>query len=263
MRSVSEDPFLDRWTYFFCDLFRNGQLLQEGINTFYDYIYKTLTLNIPYDDFVRDMITASAVSTWTNGPANFLARNRVFEGDGYVMNQEDTDDEIAITTGRLFLGVNLECISCHDGKGHLEKINLWLAHKKRADVWREASFFGKTYISPEFGRFPQFIVKDTRKGYDLTTISSIAPAPESEGRHYTDLHPGWRARVSRREGAAGLCANDHQQSSVRARDGEPDLGRIDGHGNRRSAIRFRSRAARIRRIRLPRPGPSSRLTPSC
>ena len=40
MRSVSEDPFFDRWTYFFCDLFRNGQLLQEGINTFYDYIYK-------------------------------------------------------------------------------------------------------------------------------------------------------------------------------------------------------------------------------
>jgi Protein of unknown function (DUF1553)/Protein of unknown function (DUF1549) len=175
MRSVSEDPFLDRWTYFFCDLFRNGQLLQEGINTFYDYIYKTLTLNVPYDDFVRDMITASAVSTWTNGPANFLARNRVFEGDGYVMNQEDTDDEIAISTGKLFLGVNLECISCHDGKGHLEKINLWLAGKKRADVWRQASFFGKTYISPEFGRFPQFIVKDTRKGYDLTTISSSRP----------------------------------------------------------------------------------------
>src|SRR5262245_23323464 len=72
MRAVSEDPFLDRWTYFFCDLFRNGQLLQEGINTFYDYIYKTLTLNLPYDDFVRDLLTASAVSTWTNGPANFL-----------------------------------------------------------------------------------------------------------------------------------------------------------------------------------------------
>lgn len=175
MRSVSEDPFFDRWTYFFCDLFRNGQLLQEGINTFYDYIYKVLTLNVPYDDFVRDMITASAVSTWTNGPANFLARNRVFEGDGYVMNQEDTDDEIAITTGKLFLGINLECISCHDGKGHLEKINLWLAKRKRAEVWRQASFFGKTYISPEFGRFPQFIVKDTRKGYDLTTVSSMRP----------------------------------------------------------------------------------------
>ncbi len=75
----------------------------------------------------------------------------------------------------MFLGVNLECISCHDGKGHLEKINLWLSQKKRADVWREASFFGKTYISPEFGRFPQFIVKDTRQGYDLTTISSSRP----------------------------------------------------------------------------------------
>src|SRR5512147_3213942 len=31
MRSIKEDPFLDRWAYFFNDLFRNGQLLEEGI----------------------------------------------------------------------------------------------------------------------------------------------------------------------------------------------------------------------------------------
>ncbi len=47
MRSITEAPFLDRWTYFFCDLFGNGQLLSEGQNTFYDYLYKALTLNIP------------------------------------------------------------------------------------------------------------------------------------------------------------------------------------------------------------------------
>lgn len=68
MRSVDQAPFLDRWTYFFNDLFRNGQLLQEGINSFHDHIYKSLTLNIPYDEFVRDLLTASAVSTWASGP---------------------------------------------------------------------------------------------------------------------------------------------------------------------------------------------------
>ena len=218
MRSVSEDPFFDRWTYYFCDLFRNGQLLQEGINTFYDYIYKSLTLNVPYDDFVRDMITASAVSTWTNGPANFLARNRVFEGDGYMMNQEDTDDEIAISTGRLFLGVNLECISCHDGKGHLEKINTWLARKKRADVWREASFFGKTYISPEFGRFPQFIVKDTRKGYDLTSVSSARPPRNPKEDVHSAIYSGRLEAVSReRRSGRPSRASSPRTRSLRAR----------------------------------------------
>lgn len=175
MRSISTDPFLDRWTYFFNDLFRNGQLLQEGINTFYDYVYKSLLLAVPYDEMVRDMITATAVSTWTNGAANFIARSHVFEGDGYIINHEDTADEIAINTTRLFLGVNLECISCHDGRAHLEKINLWLTRHKRADLYRQASFFGKTFIAPVFGRFPQFMVKDTRRGYELTSRSALRP----------------------------------------------------------------------------------------
>lgn len=175
MRSISTHPFLDRWTYWFNDLFRNGQLLERGINTFYDYIYKSLLLNVPYDEMVREMITASTVSTWTNGAANFIARSHVFEGDGYMVNHEDTADEIAIATTKLFLGVNLECISCHDGRGHLEKINLWLTRHTRADLFRQASFFGKTFIAPVFGRFPQFMVKDSRGGYDLTTVSALRP----------------------------------------------------------------------------------------
>ena len=175
MRSVKEHPFLDRWTYFFSDLFRNGQVLEEGINTFYDHVYKTLTLNLPYNEFVQSLITATAVSTWSDGPANFIARSHIFEGDGYQMNHEDTADEIAITTSRLFLGVSLECVSCHDGAKHLEKVNLWLSQRKRAEMWRQASFFGKTNISPVFGRSPQFMVKDTRAGYDLTTRSSLRP----------------------------------------------------------------------------------------
>jgi hypothetical protein len=139
MRSVKEHPFLDRWTYYFNDLFRNGELLEEGINTFYDHIYKTLTLNLPYNEFVQNLITATAVSTWSDGPANFIARSHIFEGDGYQMNHEDTADEIAINTTRLFLGVSLECVSCHDGANHLEKVNLWLSQRKRVEMWRQAS----------------------------------------------------------------------------------------------------------------------------
>src|SRR6266478_7493615 len=145
-RRLTASPFLDRWAYFFSDLFRNNEQLREGTDIFHGYIYKILELNIPYDEFVRDMITASGVSTWTNGAANFVARHRVMDGDGYsVMNHEDTADELAIWTSKLFLGVNIECISCHDGAGHLEKINLWLAKRKRAEIWRQAAFFRKTY----------------------------------------------------------------------------------------------------------------------
>ncbi len=121
------------------------------------------------------MLTVSTISTWTNGAANMVARWHVFQGDGFEINHEDTADEIAIRTTKMFLGVNLECVSCHDGKGHLEKINLWLSGRKRSDVWRQANFFGNTYIAPVFGRVPQFMVKDTARGYDLTTASGLRP----------------------------------------------------------------------------------------
>jgi len=173
-RAPRVGPFLDRWTTFFNDLFRNNEQLSSGINSFHDHIYKSLELNVPYDEFVRDLITASAISTWTNGAANFVARHRVMGGDGYSeLNHEDTCDELAIWTTRLFLGVDTECISCHDGRGHLEKINLWLAGKKRTDVWRQAAFFGKTYVAPVYGRIPEFLVKDSEKGYDPRAKSLV------------------------------------------------------------------------------------------
>lgn len=216
MRSISTHPFLDRWTYWFNDLFRNGQLLEQGINTFYDYIYKSLLLNIPYDEMVREMITASTVSTWTNGPANFIARSHVFEGDGYMMNHEDTADEIAIATTKLFLGVNLECISCHDGKGHLEKINLWLTRHKRSDLFRQASFFGKTFIAPVFGRSPQFLVKDTRAGYDLKTVSALRPKRD----HNSDITPTFVL-----DGARGETTEKPREAYARLITSHPQFAR--------------------------------------
>lgn len=167
-------PFLDRWTYFFGDFFRLNLELGEGIPAFREYIYKTLEINLPYDQFARDLLTADAMSTATNGPANFLARERVMEAEGFsIMNHEDTCDEQAIWSTKLFLGVNTECISCHNGKGHLDKINLWLSTRKREEVWRQAAFFDKTSITAVFGRVAEFQVRDNAKGYDWRTKSFI------------------------------------------------------------------------------------------
>src|SRR3954451_1472169 len=52
-------PFIDRWTYFFGELFRNGTAQQGmGRNLFHDYIYDSLLLNLPYSEMVTDMITS-------------------------------------------------------------------------------------------------------------------------------------------------------------------------------------------------------------
>lgn len=212
LRSKFDYPLIDRWTFFFGDLFKNGQLLEEGINVFREYVYKSLVLNVPYDEFVRDMITASTVSTWADGAANMIARWHVFEFDGYIINHEDTCDEIAINTSKMFLGINLECISCHDGAGHLEKVNLGLAKRKRDEVWRQAAFFAETYIAPTFGRSPQFTVKDTEDGYDITTKSALRP-----NRYKADLTPTFfmngeqpKPGENRRQAYARLLTSDPQ-----------------------------------------------------
>ena len=138
------EPFLNKWSYFFGDLFRNGP--QGNEPQFYTYLTTWLRFNIPYDYVVRDMLTATSITGSSSGAAGFLQRHQV---DGLrcadVMH-EDTCDEIALHTTRLFLGVNLECVSCHDGAGHVETTSVWHAKRKRVEFWRQAAFFGNLRI---------------------------------------------------------------------------------------------------------------------
>ena len=168
-------PFLDRWTYFFGELFRNGMAQQgQGRNVFHDYLYDALLLNIPYKQLVSELITAKTRSNWQDGPSNFLIRDHVdgavdFEG----INDEDSYDEMAVTTTKLFLGINLECVSCHDGAHHLEKINLGLTALERTAVWRQASFFSKTRVYRPYSISQEFALTDDGKGYDLKSKSVL------------------------------------------------------------------------------------------
>lgn len=165
-----DQPFVDRWTYFFDDLFRNGaaQLGTTGRNLFHSYLRMAVLMNIPYDELVREMLTAKARSNWLDAPSNFLARDHV--DDDFTptkVNDSDTYDDLAVTTAKLFLGVNLECVSCHHGKGHLEKINLFLSGIRRDQMWRMAAFFGQMRVTRPYATNQEFAVLDTGTGYDL------------------------------------------------------------------------------------------------
>ena len=142
-----EETFSNRWSYWFGDLFLNGPIQGiEGRNAFRQYLYYNLKYNIPYDHMVREMLTATATSAQVGGAVNFLVTGEV-DGirDTDVMH-EDTCDQIAVNSTKFFLGVDLECVSCHDGGGHLEGINLWLSKRKRLEFWRQAAFFGDIRI---------------------------------------------------------------------------------------------------------------------
>ena len=135
------EAFLSKWRYFFEDLFRNYNECSLDIEAFRNYIYGFLKSNVPYDVVVREMLTVSTVNHETSGAAGFLVRQAAFTG-----GHEDTCDQNAMYATRNFLGVNLQCISCHDGADRLANINLWLSGKRRLDFWRQAAFFGDTRI---------------------------------------------------------------------------------------------------------------------
>jgi len=139
-----EEPFISKWGYFFADLFRSGSGATSGFGGEFPKFIKTfLKFDIPYDYVVREMLTATTLSTATNAAASFLILHKVAGANvDFDTMHEDTCDDIAITATKLFLGVNLECVSCHGGAGHLEGINLWLKDRTREEFWRQAAFFG-------------------------------------------------------------------------------------------------------------------------
>jgi hypothetical protein len=172
LRRRLSTPYLERWTYWFGDLFRsNDGHLNKGRELFYDYLYSALLENSPYDQMVREMLTATTRSNWTNGPVNMLARDYINETDDSIINNEDTYDQWAISSSKVFLGINVECISCHDGRGHLERVNQWLSKKTRQAFWKQAAFFAQSRLWRPFGDYSNFALTDDGKGYDLTRKS--------------------------------------------------------------------------------------------
>ena len=193
-----DTAFVSRWSYWFSDLFGSSrEFLADGRNAFYHYIYDSLRLNLPYNKFVTDMMTATTVIARASGPANFLIRCQVGNPlvDGPIMH-EDTLDEIAIRSSKYFLGIDLECVSCHDGAGHLESINLWLTKRKRPEVWRQAAFFGNirlfrpTWADNNFALLegpPLLKYKQFHEGG--TGYNSTAPSAVRVPRFQTDVSP--------------------------------------------------------------------------
>lgn len=181
---LASDAFVDKWAYFFMDLFRANGKMGRGQNLFHYWMKENLRVDRPYDDAVRDIIAASAKSNHVVAASNVIAREHVQgkpqpdDGKDFGMVQQlDTDDELAILYGKTFLGLNFSCISCHDGRGHLEKVNVFLSKRRRVEFFQLAGFLGNSrYLmywedgKPQSG---EFMIDDANPGYDSRGKSMI------------------------------------------------------------------------------------------
>jgi len=181
---MESEAYVDKWAYFFMDLFRANGKMGRGQALFHYWMKENLRADRPYDDVARSIIAASAKSNHVVAAANVIAREHVQgkpqpdDGDDLGMVQQlDTDDELAILYAKTFLGINLSCISCHDGRGHLEKVNVWLSGRKRSEFFQNTAFLGHSrYLmywehgKPQSG---EFLIDDANPGYNTKGASMI------------------------------------------------------------------------------------------
>ena len=64
------------------------------------WVYDNIHLNRPYNEMVKDMLTANAASNWYVGPASYVARWVVVGLTCEDTVHEDTSDELAINAAK-------------------------------------------------------------------------------------------------------------------------------------------------------------------
>ena len=185
-RLIGSKPYLERWTYWYADIARAGgsRVGTDGRNLFYRFIYDSLQFNQPYDELVGELITARALSNWYVGPASYLVRWVVFGDACHITMHEDTADDMTVYLFKHFMGVNLQCVSCHDGAKHLEQLNVWLTARKREELWKQAAFFGKTRVLRRTDITliqDEYSIDDKGEGYRGDAASTVRLPRTAEG----------------------------------------------------------------------------------
>jgi len=167
-RLLASEDFNDRWTLWFGDLVQNTEVataigvgLGPGSDPFFQWIRDSIKARKPYDAMVRELLTATGNLPAT-GPANYAYR--WVQPNGPI---QDTFDNLATETGAQFLGMQLMCISCHNGAGHLEQVNFGLSRMPRRQLWEMAAFFSHTGINRNFVTEPNLLPTE----YRLNTVS--------------------------------------------------------------------------------------------
>jgi hypothetical protein len=140
---ISSPAFVDQFTLYFANKFKvtrgapNGNVSLAGRNVFHAFLKDFVQRDRPYNEFVSEMLTATGDVDTTPG-AQFFSRN--IAEDGPIQDTWDNTTDIVTTQ---LLGYKTECVSCHNGRGYLDKINLYLTRRTRQDFWQMSAFLSR------------------------------------------------------------------------------------------------------------------------
>ncbi len=176
---VNTGEYIDKWAMFFGDLYKNSAFATNinayrgGRDAFHYYIKDAIGSNRSYDRIVTDLLAGNGDSfSASEGFANFIVLGNVPMGPA-----QDTMDGLAVKASTTFLGISaIDCLLCHDGRGHLDEVNLWGAQRKRAEAYGMAAFFARTARravqlgTPPTTNYVKYIISENATGeYNLNT----------------------------------------------------------------------------------------------
>ncbi len=109
-----------------------------GTPQFETWLRLRFAINTPYDRLVTELLTAPVEAA---SPAIVPNRNRNFVPSpaAFFQANEQKPEQIAASTTRIFLGVQVQCAQCHDHP---------FSHWTRREFWSMAAFFDQPQSQP-------------------------------------------------------------------------------------------------------------------
>ena len=157
---LATPQWVDKWTMYFGDLLQNNannvagtSRRAEGRNAFYKYIHDSIAANKPYNQMAAEIIAAQGTNNFdqANGQINWVIGGVVGGGP-----TQDIFDQQTTNLAEQFLGMtHVNCLLCHNGRGHLDSINLWASQTTRLSSLAAFGLYGPYLAGSNENRRPQ------------------------------------------------------------------------------------------------------------
>lgn len=180
--------FTDKWTMWMGDLVENNATalnVGRGItarNAFYKFLWDNVTdASVSLHDMVYHIIWANGNTYDEPGAPAFILGGIAPGGPA-----DDEYDMLTYKTAKMFLGLgNYDCLLCHNGRGHLDSINLWASGVQRSDAEQMAAFLSHerraNYVVPATPTDASAFYSGSTTVSEVTTTNSNYSLPTTYG----------------------------------------------------------------------------------
>ena len=164
---LERPEYADFWGLYWSDRLSNSRqfLYEKGTFFFQQWLREAMEQNLPYDQFARELITATG-GLYEVAPTSY-----------YPLLKKP--EEMATTTSQVFLGVGLECARCHD-----HPFEKW----KQDDFLGLAAFFPQVRYKNRLRQNERVLYLDAKR--ELTHPKSKKPVtPKFLGGEAVKIEP--------------------------------------------------------------------------